>query len=99
MITIFCDFSQFSAKIGVFLKYQCYDQLFSEFIFVLSQKRQFFAKFFGKNILKIKTSGPGRATSKIDRHVFCQTLSKHNRGFNRYALITIFSAFRQFLLL
>jgi hypothetical protein len=43
MITIFCDFPQFSAKeIGVFLKYQCYDQFFSTFSFVLSQKRQFF---------------------------------------------------------
>jgi hypothetical protein len=29
IITIFCDFPQFLArKIGVFLKYQCYDQLF-----------------------------------------------------------------------
>jgi hypothetical protein len=29
MITIFCDFRQFSAKqIGVFLKIQCYDQNF-----------------------------------------------------------------------
>jgi hypothetical protein len=43
MITIFCDFPQFSAKkIDVFLKYQCYDQLFSKFSFVLSQKCQFF---------------------------------------------------------
>jgi hypothetical protein len=52
MITVFGDFSQFSAKkIGVFLKYQCYDQLFSKFSFVLNQKRQFFfAKIFGENI-------------------------------------------------
>jgi hypothetical protein len=43
MITIFCDFRQFSAKkIGVFLKNQCYDQFFSKFSFVLSQKRQYF---------------------------------------------------------
>jgi hypothetical protein len=28
MITIFCEFWQFSAKIGVFLKKQCYDQIF-----------------------------------------------------------------------
>jgi hypothetical protein len=42
MITIFCDFPNFREKIGVFLKYQCYDQLFSKFSFVLSQKRQFF---------------------------------------------------------
>jgi hypothetical protein len=29
MITIFFDFRQFSAKIGVFLKNQCYDQNFT----------------------------------------------------------------------
>jgi hypothetical protein len=30
MTTIFCDFCQFSAeKIGVFLKNQCYDQIFA----------------------------------------------------------------------
>jgi hypothetical protein len=28
MITIFCDFCQFSAKIGVFLTNQCYYQNF-----------------------------------------------------------------------
>jgi hypothetical protein len=49
----------FSEKICVFLKYQCYAQFFSKFGFVLSQKRQFFAKFFGENILKIITSVPG----------------------------------------
>jgi hypothetical protein len=42
MITIFCDFCQFSSKNGVFLKNQCYDKIFSKFSFVLSQKRQFF---------------------------------------------------------
>jgi hypothetical protein len=56
MITIFCDFPQFSAKIGVFLKYQCYDQIISKFGFVLSQNAIFSAKFFGENILKITTS-------------------------------------------
>jgi hypothetical protein len=44
---------------GVFLKYKCYDQFFSQFSFGLSQKRQFFAKFFGENILKIISSVPG----------------------------------------
>jgi hypothetical protein len=32
----------FGEKIGVFLKYQCYDQFFSKCSFVLSKKRQFF---------------------------------------------------------
>jgi hypothetical protein len=34
----------FGEKIGVFLNYQYYDQLFSKFSFVSSQKRQFFAE-------------------------------------------------------
>jgi hypothetical protein len=59
MITIFCDFRQFfRKKIGVFLKNQCYDQNFAYFTFVLSQKRQFFAEFFGENILKSYNIGP-----------------------------------------
>jgi hypothetical protein len=60
MIRIFCDFSRFSAKkLAFFLgKYQCYDQPFSKFSFVLSQNAYFFAKFFGENIFKIITSVP-----------------------------------------
>jgi hypothetical protein len=51
MITIFCDFRQFSAKkIGVFFNNQCYAQFFHNLSFVLSQKCQFFADFFGKNV-------------------------------------------------
>jgi hypothetical protein len=55
-------FPIFGDKIGVFLKYQCYDQLFSKFSFVSSQKRQSFRNIFraaGENILKIITSAPG----------------------------------------
>jgi hypothetical protein len=37
-------FTFFGEKIGVFLNYQYYDQLFSKFSFVSSQKRQFFAE-------------------------------------------------------
>jgi hypothetical protein len=48
------DFLRFSTifgeKIGVFLKNQCHDKNFAKFGFVLRQKRQFFADFFGKNI-------------------------------------------------
>jgi hypothetical protein len=57
MITIFCDFRQFSAKI--FSKTNVMIKIFASFSFVLSQKRQFFAKFFGENIQKIVTSVPG----------------------------------------
>jgi hypothetical protein len=49
----------FGEKIGVFLKNQCYDQNFAYFIFVLSKNTNFFAEFFGENILKIITSVPG----------------------------------------
>jgi hypothetical protein len=52
MITIFGE------KIGVFLKSQCYDQIFAYFNFVSGQKRQFLAEFFSENILKITTSVP-----------------------------------------
>jgi hypothetical protein len=52
MITIFGE------KIGVFLKNQCCDQIFAQFSFVLSQKRQFFADFFGENIFKNQNTGP-----------------------------------------
>jgi hypothetical protein len=48
----------FGEKIGVFLKNQCYDQLFSKFSFVLCQKRHFFADFFGENISKNHNIGP-----------------------------------------
>jgi hypothetical protein len=43
MITIFCDdLSLFCEKIGVFLKNQCYDQLFAKTSCSLSKKRQYF---------------------------------------------------------
>jgi hypothetical protein len=52
-------FSNFRRKNGVFLKYQCYGQIIFKFGFVSSQKRQFLAKLFCKNIFKIITSVPG----------------------------------------
>jgi hypothetical protein len=55
----------FGEKIGDFLKYQCYDQLFSKFSFVSSQKRQIFRNFFGENILKIITSVPGSTKENL----------------------------------
>jgi hypothetical protein len=51
-------FPIFAEKIGVILKYQCYDQLFSEFSFVSSQKRQFFRKIFWRKYLKNHNIGP-----------------------------------------
>jgi hypothetical protein len=46
MITIFCDFRQFWAKMAFFSKNQFYDQNFAQCRFMLSQKRQFFRQFF-----------------------------------------------------
>jgi hypothetical protein len=61
MITIFCDFSQYSAKkLAFFLNTNVMIKCFSKFSFVSCQKRQFFfAEIFGEKILKIKTSVPG----------------------------------------
>jgi hypothetical protein len=74
MITIFCDFWQFSAKqIGVFLKNQCYDQNVAYFSFVLSKNNaNFFAKFFCKNIFKIITSVPGGFVSAWGDRSWCR---------------------------
>jgi hypothetical protein len=59
MLPVALRFSPFFGKKSVFLKYKCYDQLISKFSFVSSQKRQFFANFFGENILKNHNIGPG----------------------------------------
>jgi hypothetical protein len=42
---IFCE------QIGVFLRNQCYDQIFAQFSSVLSQKRQFFGPIYSKKII------------------------------------------------
>jgi hypothetical protein len=44
MITIFGE------KIGVFLKNQCYDQIFTKSNRSLGKNANVFAKFFGENI-------------------------------------------------
>jgi hypothetical protein len=49
----------FGEKNGVFLKNQCYDQIFAKGSSSLSKKANIFAKFFVENILKIITSVPG----------------------------------------
>jgi hypothetical protein len=65
MITIFGDFSQFSAKkLAFFLNTSAMITFLSKFAFVSSQKRHFFAKFFGENILKIITLVPDAMLSK-----------------------------------
>jgi hypothetical protein len=51
MITIFCDFCQFSAKqFAFFSKTKCYDQIFAKSSSSLSKIANIFANFFGENI-------------------------------------------------
>jgi hypothetical protein len=58
MITIFCDFCQFSPKNGVFLKKQRYDSILAKTIGRLSKKGRFFRHFLAKIFSKIVTSVP-----------------------------------------
>jgi hypothetical protein len=66
MITIFCDFWQFSAKklVVFFKKKQCYNQNFAYFSFVLSQKRQLFRWIFRQKYLKNHNIGPCSKAAK-----------------------------------
>jgi hypothetical protein len=61
MMTIFCDFCQFSAKkLAFFSKTNVMITIFAKTSISLSKKNaKIFAKFFGENILKIITSVPG----------------------------------------
>jgi hypothetical protein len=62
MITIFCDFSQFSAKkLAFFLNTNAMINFFQNLVLFWVKNADFFAKFFGENILKSITSVPGRA--------------------------------------
>jgi hypothetical protein len=60
MITIFYDFSQFSAKkLAFFLNTNVMIKFFQNLALFLVKNDNFFAKFFDENILKIITSVPG----------------------------------------
>jgi hypothetical protein len=66
MITIFLRFlTIFGEKICVFLKNQCYDQIFAKASRCLSKSANIFAKFFGENISKIITSIPDWANFRL----------------------------------
>jgi hypothetical protein len=60
MITIFCDFRQFSAKNGGFLKKQCYHKIFEYIIWLCFEKKNpIFRRFFwAKIFLKNHNIGP-----------------------------------------
>jgi hypothetical protein len=60
MITIFCDFWQFSAeKTAFFSKTNVMINFFQNLALFCVKNANFFANFFGENILKIITSVPG----------------------------------------
>jgi hypothetical protein len=54
-------FPNFRRKNWRFLKYQCYDQLFSKFSFVLSQKRRFFRWIFRRKYFFNYNIGPRKS--------------------------------------
>jgi hypothetical protein len=63
MITLFCDFWRFSAKNWRFFhKTNVMIEVLHNLALFWGQKRQFFADFFGENILKIITSVLGKQT-------------------------------------
>jgi hypothetical protein len=60
MITIFCDFPQFSAKkLAFFSKTNVMIKILHNLALFGVKNAIFFAEFFGKNIWKIITSVPG----------------------------------------
>jgi hypothetical protein len=60
MITIFCDFCQFSAKIlAFFSKTNAMIKFLQKVAAVWTKNANIFCKFFGENISKITTSVPG----------------------------------------
>jgi hypothetical protein len=61
MITIFCDFPQFSAKkMGVFLKYHWYEQLFFNLALFRVKNANFFRKILRRKYSKNPNIGPRR---------------------------------------
>jgi hypothetical protein len=80
MITIFCDFHEFSAKkISVRLKNQCYDPIFAKNSSSVSKNRQ--------NIFKIITSVPDQ---KVDINLCKCRLSIAKKGNGLVIVMTTF---------
>jgi hypothetical protein len=60
MITIFCDFCQFSAKkLAFFSKTNVMTTIFQKLAVAFAKNSNIFANFFGENILKNHNIGPG----------------------------------------
>jgi muramoyltetrapeptide carboxypeptidase LdcA involved in peptidoglycan recycling len=65
-ITIFCDFSSFSAKkLAFFSKTNVMITIFGKTSSSLSKKRQFFRKNFWRKYLKNHNIGPWCATTQL----------------------------------
>jgi hypothetical protein len=65
MITIFCDFQQFSAKkLALFTKTNVKIKFLNNLALFWVKNANFFADFFGENILKSITAVPGAAVTQ-----------------------------------
>jgi hypothetical protein len=76
-------FPNFWRKNWRFRKTNVMIKFFSKFSFVLSQKRQFLANFFGENILKIITSVPGLSSlpaKKYEKSFFLRNMQINAAG-------------------
>jgi hypothetical protein len=70
MITIFCEFGQFSAKkFAFFSKPMLWSNFFQNLALFWVKNANFFVKFFGENILNIITSVPGRHLNRRDSRI------------------------------
>jgi hypothetical protein len=77
MITILCDFCQFSAKkLAFFLKTNAMIKILHNLPLFRVKNANFFAEFFGENILKIITSVPGVEVMITIFCDFCQFSAK-----------------------
>jgi hypothetical protein len=73
MITIFCDFSQFSAKkLAFFLNTNVMITFFQNLPLFQVKNANFFAKFFGENIFKIITLVPGHPDRTVEDEIVCK---------------------------
>jgi choline-glycine betaine transporter len=84
MITIFCDFRQFSAKkLAFFSKTNVMIQFFAYLALFCVKNANFFAEILGENILKIITSVP-------EVKISCATLHTRRHCLRNWILIFIF---------
>jgi hypothetical protein len=88
MITIFCDFRHFLQKMAFFSKNQCYDQHFSKFSFVSSQKRQFFRQIFWRKYFLNHNIGPRDGCFVFWKYLIWRTVFRSRNGNFAFNIIT-----------